>query len=348
MWSWLAPLLLSVGLVSAGEPVARASHEPIVAPPVVTAPEGGWYEVDGIYARVLGADADRATVRRLADHAATAVPRLSRALGVPAGTRMDVYVAPESQFAAIQPGEPPDWADGTAWPTQGLVFLHSPHDRAGTAEALETVLDHEIVHVLLGRAFAPERPPRWLQEGMAQLYAGEINPALADTLAQAKLGGGLLPLPTLVRGFPADAGLARLAYAQSADFVGWIGTTYGDDALRRLVAELDRGATAEQAIRTVTGKPLAEVETAWSARWQSPWLWVKALLGSGILWGVFSLLIVVGAWRRWRRGKLRLALWEAEEERARLLAQAALRERMEMDARPVTRGQVIEFRGPVQ
>jgi len=348
MWSWLASLVLSIGLASAGGPVARASEEPMASPPAIEAPAGGWYEVDGIYARVLGTDGDRATVRRLADHAAAAVPRLSRALGVPAGTRMDVYVAPAEQFGAIQPGEPPDWADGTAWPTQGLVFLHSPGDRPGTAEALETVLDHEIVHVLLGRAFAPERPPRWLQEGMAQLYAGEITPALSDTLAQARLGGGLLPLATLVRGFPADAGLARLAYAQSADFVGWIGSTYGDDALRRLVAELDGGATAEQAVRDVTGKSLAQIEVDWSSRWDSPWRWVQGLLGSGILWGFFSLLIVVGAWRRRRRGKLRLALWEAEEERARLLAQQALRDRLEMDARPVTRGQVIEFRGPVQ
>lgn len=352
MWRWLLVLFaLLGGFARAEAPAWAPAPEPPAAPPLVSAPPGGWWTEDGVYAAVHGDAADRAVVRRLADRAAVSVPRLSEQLGVPAGGRIDIYLAAPGTFAAIQPGGTPDWADGTAWPQEGLVFLHSPRDRPGVAEALETVLDHELVHVLLGRAFAPQVPPRWLQEGMAQYFAGELGPATAETLSAADLAGGLLPLATVVHGFPADAGLARLAYAQSADLIGWIGTEYGRGALTALVAEMRTGVAAPEAIRRVTGKDLAAVEAAWGARWADPLLWVKAVMSSGLLWGVLSALLVFGGYRRWRRGREKLARWEAEEERQRRAREMAMLARLELDgyrAEGPEPRQVLEFRGPVQ
>lgn len=351
MWRWLTLLLFLVAGLARAQPTWAPAPEVLEEAPIVAAPPGGWWTEDGVYAAVHGDAADRATVRRLADRAAVSVPRLAAQLGVPAGTQIDIYVAAPGAFHAIQPGTAPDWADGTAWPRSGLIFLHSPRDRSGVAESLDTVLDHELVHILLGRAFAPRVPPRWLQEGMAQYYAGELGPPTAETLSSAHLAGGLLPLATVVNGFPADAGLARIAYAQSADLIGWIGTEYGRGALTALVAEMQAGAPAPQAILRVTGKDLDTLEKAWGARWSDPLLWGKAILSSGLLWGVLSVLLVFGGWRRWRRGKQKLARWEAEEQRLRRQRELALIARLELDGYrapgPEPR-QVLEFRGPEQ
>lgn len=290
--------------------------------PTVEAPAGGWYTEDGLYARVHGAWEDRATVRRLANHAATAVPRLSRALQVPAGGPLDVYVVDRTTFARIQPGAPPDWADGTAWPLDGLVFLHEPRSRPGTADPLEQVLDHELVHVLLGRAFAPVRPPRWLQEGVAQLYAGEVGPDVALTLGQAAGLGGLPPLGWLAGRWPDDALSARLAYAQSADFVAWLAGEHGEDVVPRLVAEVRGGKDLAAAVEAVTGRPLAVVEADWRVRWEGSWGWLRVLSDSSWWLGIAGLLVVVGGWRRRRQDRARLRRWEAEEEEARRLQEA--------------------------
>jgi hypothetical protein len=73
-------------------------------------------------------------------------------------------------------GPSPEWADATAWPELGAIFLRSPDIRVGGDEPLEQVLDHELVHVLLGRAFGDEQPPIWLQEGVAQVLAKQLGP----------------------------------------------------------------------------------------------------------------------------------------------------------------------------
>lgn len=299
-------------------------HDALPPRPTIEAPAGGWYTEDGLYARVHGDWEDRQTVRRLADHAATAVPRLSRALRVPAGGALDVYVVDSAAFARIQPGAPPDWADGTAWPLDGLVFLHEPRSRPGMADPLEQVLDHELVHVLLGRAFAPARPPRWLQEGVAQLYAGEVGPDVALTLGQAAGLGGLPPLGWLAGRWPADALQARLAYAQSADFVAWLAGEHGEDVVPRLVDEVRGGKDLAAAVEAVTGRPLAAVEADWRDRWVESWGWLRVLADSSLWLGIAGLLVVVGWWRRRRRAQARLRRWEAEEEAARRLHEARL------------------------
>lgn len=309
---WLA--LLSFPASAA--PEWRAAPEPITERPDIPAPDGGWWLEDGQYARVYGAVADKVTVRRLADHAATATPELGRRLGVPTGGTVDVYLAPtRAFFSSVQPGTPPDWADGTAWASLGLVFLHAPDARAGTATPLETVLDHELVHVLLGRAFHPQPVPRWLQEGLAQFYAGEVGPQTAEALAQAGGAGELLPLAQITRGFPRDPVTAQLAYAESADFVAFVHAQYGEEALRKLIRAIGGGQSFEDAVYTATGQDAKALEGAWLEQWASPWLRVVRIANSSVLWFVGSLAIVFGAYRRWKRGRDKLRAWEAEEAR---------------------------------
>ncbi len=283
--------------------------------PPIPEPPGGWWSESGLYVTVHGAPEDRRTVQRLADHAAVALPRLSNLLGIPPAADVDVYVASSAtQFRDIQPGSSPDYADGTAWPKWGLVFLRSPDLRPGTAEPLEQVLDHELVHVLVGQAFAGRTPPRWLQEGLAQYWAGELTPSVAERLSRVVFGRErLFSLNQLSSSFYGDPIRAAEGYAAAADFIGFLSGRYGERAVRTLVAEMAGGKGFPDALRVATGQDMADVEAAWRGRWSDASALQNSLASPDVLWGIAGVLAVIGAVRVRARTRRRLARWEREE-----------------------------------
>jgi hypothetical protein len=287
-----------------------------------TLPEG-WQTLESSSLRLHHDPADRGVALLLARHAARSLPDFADRLQVPTGGVIDVYLArSQEQFRTLQPGEPPHWADGTAWPLRGLVFLRSPELRPGNDEPLTTVLDHELVHVLLGRAFQGRPVPRWLQEGVAQVYARQYTAETTRTLASGLLGRELMGLEDLATGFPADPVRARLAYAQSADLVAWMQNEHGPDAVPTLVRELARGAGFGAAVHTATGQRLSQVDAAWRGRLQDSGLaWTPLVSDTVILSGAAGLLLVGGMGVR-RRSRRRLEEMEAEEQAREELARA--------------------------
>jgi len=285
----------------------NVEHRDLALPP-------GWVSIPAPHAKVHADPADRATAMRLARHAAEAIPRLAAGLEVPVGPRMHIVVAhTQSQFQDLQPGRMPDWADGSAWSNYGWIFLKSPDIRDGMASPLETVLDHEIVHILLGRAFHPHKVPRWLQEGMAQLLAREFTAEKTKVLARGTLGKNLISLHQLSRGFPKNPARAHLAYAQSADLVAYIQNEYGPKALPTLVREMAQGEKFPMALRIATGRTIQEVDTAWRARLTDTGFSISPIFSEGIWWGLGALLVPLAFLTVRRRNKVRMEKWRREE-----------------------------------
>jgi hypothetical protein len=240
---------------------------------------------------------------------------MAERLGVPTGPRVRLYLADEQErFMDLQPSQPPEWADGTAWPHRGLVFLRAPRARAGTATDLEIVLDHELVHVLLGRAFGDRAVPRWLQEGMARFLAGEYGPETTDELARGILGKGLIALDELASGFPRDPIRAQLAYAQSADLVAWIHGEFGPQVLPEIVQRMASGTPFGAAMYGATGRTVTELDRAWRSRLQSSPLWLRPLTSEGTWWALGGIILTVGWWSVQRRNRRKLARWRRDEE----------------------------------
>lgn len=276
-----------------------------------------WTIREGLFAVVAGDSDDSRTILRLSAYTEKAIPRIADELGLPPGVRVRVYLAhTEEQFQGLQPGAPPKWAEGTAWPASGLVFLKSPRLRAGTAEPLEKVLEHELIHVVLGQAFGPRPVPRWLQEGLAQILAREYSPELTRRIARGTLGNKLLTLDELTAGFPEDPLRAQLAYAQSADLIAFIKNRYGEEALQVLIRELATGSTVPGAFRASTGHFIEDVDLAWRARLKRSDLWISGLVQDNLWWGIGAVLIVVGGLLRMKRKRARLRAWALQEEEA--------------------------------
>lgn len=300
----LASLLaLAAPAAFAATPSAGAPEPGLVHLAPAQAPEvpPDWIRVARPGLTIAGPASEAATLERLAAHADAALPRLASALGVPVGGRIYAVLAPhDDTFRALQPGAPPRWADATAWPGYGWIFLRAPDARGGMARPLTQVLDHELVHILLGRAYAPAPVPAWLQEGAAQVLSGEAGPELTARLHR---GMALVDRPPalddLIRGFPVDPHRADLAYALSADLVHYLQRTWGEDALRGLVRAGAAGRGVEAALHGVTGLDLATLDAQWRARLPSrSAAWMSAEVLDGGLWAALALVFAgVGAGR---------------------------------------------------
>ena len=313
-------LVFSIG---AGSPSWTSASAPSTAARALEAPPPWpehWVVEEGLYAAVAGDPADRPAVRRVARHIEEAVPRIAEQLGLPTGRRMRVYVThSQDQFDQLQPGNPSDWVDATAYPHRALIFLRAPRLRPGTAKPLEQVTDHEITHVLVEQSFHGAPVPRWLHEGLAQVVAREYSQETTQAISKGMLGDSLLTLGDLVEGFPRDPLRAQLAYAQSADLVAFIRNEFGEVAVQDLLREMAGGTNVRAAFRKATGQSLDQVDSAWRARLQKSQLWFPPLVSDSV-WFALGGFVLFGGWLRVRRrNRERRARMEREEELQRQL-----------------------------
>ena len=124
-------------------------------------------------------------------------------------------------------------------------------------------------------------------------------------------------LADLERGFPADAHQAGVAYAQSAHVVAWLQVTHGNDALRSLLSATLDGRTLDQAARSATGVPLAELDRQYRATLSQGGIAWQTWLGQDMIWwwmAVFAVVVIVVVRRRQRRRYLAIKAREAEQD----------------------------------
>ena len=271
----------------------------------------------------------------LAGDLAAATPQIlddiERRTGLARPGHVDVIVAASmAEFARVQPGQPPSWAAGTAYDDRGEVYLRAHMPRWG-ADPIDQVYVHELSHIFLGQAFdAGVEPPRWLNEGLARLMAGELSARDHTTLAQAALAGRIIPMESITDRWPSGAARAHLAYVQSVDFMAYI-ADQRDGALPALVAGLVGGQGIEQAARAATGRDLKDLEGGWRSRMTFWHALFPVIGGSGATWVFATLLFVVASWKRRRGFHEQVAAMDAQE-RLEWEAAAVARARAEQQA----------------
>ena len=289
---------------------------------VPAAPLSGerWHRISTTYVDIHHAYKDRHIANHLAQHANTSIPQIAKTLSLGAGSAIKIYIMPDQKsFAKLQPGRAPHWADGTAWPELGLIFLRSPDIRDGRADPLTQVLDHEIAHIVLGRAFGNKPVPRWLQEGVAQLVAGEHSLDTIDTISEGVLSEELLSLHELTHRFPSDPNRAHLAYAQSLDFVIFLRQNYGAHALNHLISMMAKNHHFSTSIRSITGKSVSELDMEWRGELSGSLLWLKPIFSDTSLLSIGGLFLVLAFIRKFRHRQQEQKKFVAQNEMYELL-----------------------------
>ena len=226
------------------------------------------------------------------------------------GPPIRVLLAPEGSVAARAV---PDWVAGYARGEEGAVVLLPVRSPSYPDSTLESVLEHEVAHVLIWRASRGRFVPRWFNEGLAM--AASRRPGLEDRarLIYELLPGAGVRLAELDAMFDEGYGRATRAYTLAGTFVEDLLERAGHASAARILAGIRDGAGFEEAFRRATGMTLEAAEISFWHR-QNVWnRWFPILASSFTLWTGITLLALWATKRRRDRDAKVLEQWKEEE-----------------------------------
>jgi hypothetical protein len=244
--------------------------------------------------------------------------RVVSELGAPVTDALDIRVGlnPEQMQTLAPPKSAlPGYADGIAFPKSGLVLLTLTAPETFFRPDMNRVLTHELSHVALERAVNGAEVPRWFSEGVAVHQAGESSLTRIETLWNATLSGRLLSLAELSGAFPNSHSQIDLAYAQSADFVGFMLDGHDERVhFQALLRELANGRPFADAVQSTYHVPLSYLEREWRAGLQRHFgRWPALFMGLTLVWVLGAILLGIAYLRTRLRHHATLRRWAIEE-----------------------------------
>ena len=239
-----------------------------------------------------------------------------------AGPPIDVLLIAENSDLARGT---PTWISGFADAARNLVVLFPGRTRFYPSDSLETLLHHEVAHVLFSRAAQYHPVPRWFNEGLAMVAERPFGLRDRSRLAWTLVRHGGISLPELERLFDEGRTANQRAYAVASALVRDLLQTHGESSAGRVLSLVGQGHPFDEAFETATGESLMTAVGRFWNRQQRWGRWIPFLTGSAFLWMVITLLALFAIrTHRLRRAEQR-RLWEEEEQAA---AESALREHL--------------------
>ena len=190
-----------------------------------------------------------------------------------------------------------------AVPGRNLIVLDS--SRVYTKPfSLEATLKHELCHLLLHKNIREDNLPRWLDEGVcqwasggiAELYTGEGDRALAEATVSNKV----IRISSLDT-FPRDEKQLLLAYEESKSFIEYIMAEYGGKRFLQSLEYLKEGESIESSFEKSLSVSFPDLELHWVDYLKRKYTWLSYvsrhlytilffLAGIITLYGFFRLL----------------------------------------------------------
>ena len=227
-----------------------------------------------------------------------------------AGAPIRVRLVPEEAALARAA---PAWVAAFADASRDLVVLFPERIGPYPYGSLETVLQHEVAHVLTARAAGGRRVPRWFNEGLASAAERTWGLGARSRFAWELVAGGRLTateLEGLFAGGPRDV---TRAYALSDALVRDLLERYGPRTPARILAVMARGAPFEIALYAATGASVDAVVAAFWARHDVWKFWIGFAGQPFVQWSLITLLALAAIWRHRRRRRERRLQWDLEE-----------------------------------
>ncbi|MCS6881637.1 MAG: peptidase MA family metallohydrolase [Oscillochloridaceae bacterium] len=203
--------------------------------------------------------------------AATAgLDRIAAALGAELQQPVRIYIyASNADLRTALQANSVDWIGGQAFTDLGVIIgAIAPGDEAEAGRLIPHELAHQVLAQLTDNPYGG--PPSWFDEGLAMYAQARRDDWIDAQLEQAAREGRLIPLEALAASFPADADQALLSYAQSQAVVEYLIATYGADRVRALALAFAAAMPVDQALQTVLGRGVDELDAEWRATLPSP------------------------------------------------------------------------------
>jgi hypothetical protein len=209
---------------------------------------------------------DDAFAGELMDAVQAALSRLSENTGAELQESVSLYIyasAADLQGSMIFPQE---WTGGVAFTEYGIVAIGITPDSSGLAWG-KGAIAHELTHLVVHQVtFNPYNSlPTWLDEGLAMMAEGELDPYFVSALSQAINDNTLISIRSLASPFSAITELSILSYAESYDVVNYLITELGRDKMLELLQTFAQGSGYDEALIKVYGFDMDGLNAAWRA-----------------------------------------------------------------------------------
>ncbi len=227
-----------------------------------------------------------------------------------AGAPIRVRLVPEHAELARAT---PTWVAGFADASRDLVVLFPERIGSYPYGSLETVLHHEVAHVLTARAAGGRRVPRWFNEGLASAAERTWGLGARSRFAWEVVAGGRLTATQIEGLFAQGPREVARAYVLSDALVRDLLERHGPHAPARILSGMARGAPFEIALYAATGSSVDALVAAFWARhdlWKS---WISFAGQPFVQWSLITLLALAAIWRHRQRRRERRLQWELEE-----------------------------------
>lgn len=182
--------------------------------------------------------------------------------------RILVYANTRDLRVALPPNSA-EWIGGGASVNLGLIHAAIAPGRSAGSE-IRRVLPHEISHMVVYQASLNpyNRPPLWLDEGLAVRNQETPDVRFRPLLKDAVDTGKLIPIRALNSPFPLSADQALLSYAESESIVGYIVNAYGSKYIGQLINAFKEELSYEQIVQKVLKVSMDEFDKDWKASLQ--------------------------------------------------------------------------------
>ncbi|MEW6051993.1 MAG: hypothetical protein AB1644_13145 [Candidatus Zixiibacteriota bacterium] len=228
--------------------------------------------------------------------------------------RPDIYVVGDlAYFQSLIGGGFPDWGAAAAVAPLRRIVIKSP-DRFRVNRSLGELLAHEYTHLVVEKRTGFYRPPRWFDEGMAMTMSMEWSWSDNLAMSQAAVFGQFINLNQIDNVNRFGEGKAHVAYATSYLALEYFVRQYGLDAVNRFLDEIARGKSVDSALIISTGATESEFDQDLRAALSSRFNITSLFMDTVYFWTALAILVVVGAYLKWRKRRTYYKKWRDEEK----------------------------------
>lgn len=239
---------------------------------------------------------------------------IAAAFGIEFGDTVKVLIADSRQQfeSAMGPGFP-DWGVAAAIKEYNLIVVNSSPEY-GQVKSLNELLGHELCHLMINRATGGRWLPRWMEEGLCQMFSGEWRISHDFLLTRAVWGSGLLPLVSLENVNRFGGAKAALAYAQSYQAVSAMSRDFGIDFFGEFFRVYRDKGDFYGAFFEQTGYRYLEWVTLWQSKTSQRYRFVLFIFDSQLLFVVLPILFVLIYLIKRFQSRRKLKEWERLEK----------------------------------
>lgn len=240
--------------------------------------------------------------------------RLDSLLGETLFYKPEIYLFDDmAAFNKMVEGRFPDWGAAAAIPERKMIILKSP-DRFNLNKSLKELVIHEYAHLIVFQKSIFFEPPRWVNEGVAMYSSREWG--WSDNIAMNKsaLFGQFIPLKEIDQVNRFNESKAQIAYAESFLAVKYLIDNYTKNSMKRYFEGYVISGNRDSALMKAAGANAKEFEAEINEHLNKQFNLAGLLMDTIFFWIFLALVLVVGAFLKFKKRRSYYKKWEDEEK----------------------------------